>query len=53
METSQKVENENIFLYLKIAGIDMGVNFGAPRTILDIKTHFLKVNPFSGGKYLK
>ena len=31
------------FLHLEIAEIDMGVNFGSRRTILDIKTHFLKV----------
>ena len=36
-------ENENIFLCLKIAEIDMGVNFGSRRTILDIKTHYFKV----------
>ena len=35
-------ENEKNFLCLKIAEIDMGVNFGSRRTILDIKTHFLK-----------
>ena len=38
------------FLCLKIAEIDMGVNIGPRRMILDIKTHFLKLNPFSGGK---
>ena len=43
-------ENEKNFLCLKIAEIDMGVNFGLRRMILDIKTHFLKLNPFSGGK---
>ena len=44
-------ENEKFFLCLKIAEIDMGgVNFGSRRTILEIKTHFLKLSPFSGGK---
>ena len=43
-------ENEKIFLCFKIAEIDMGVNFGSRRTILDLKTHFLKLNPFFGGK---
>ena len=38
------------FLCLEIAEVDIGVNFGSRRTILDIKTHFLKLNPFSGGK---
>ena len=33
-------ENEKFFLCLKIAEIDMGVNFGSRRTILDITTHF-------------
>ena len=33
-------ENEKFFLCLRIAEIDMGVNFGSIRTILDIKTHF-------------
>ena len=42
-------ENENIFLCLKIAEIDMGVNFGWRRTILDIKTRFLKVKPVFRG----
>ena len=31
-------EYEKFFLCLKIAEIDMGVNFGSRRTILDIKT---------------
>ena len=44
--------NERIFLHLKIAKIDMGVNFGSRRTILDIKTHLFIVKPFSGGKLL-
>ena len=39
----KKFENEKNFLYLKIAKIDMGVNIGSRRTILDIKTYFLKV----------
>ena len=43
-------ENEKKFFCLKIAEIDMGVNFWSRRTTLDIKTHFLKLNPFSGGK---
>ena len=38
-------ENEKFFLCLKIAEIDMGVNFGSRQTILDIKTHFLNVKP--------
>ena len=28
----------------------MGVTFGTKRKILDIKNHFLKLNPFSKGK---
>ena len=40
-----------IFLCLKTAEIDMGVNFGSGRTILDIKTHFiLKLDPSPGGE---
>ena len=35
----------------EIAKIDMGVNFGSRRTILDSKTHFLKVKPIFRGKY--
>ena len=48
----KNLQNENIFLCLEIAEIDMGgVNFGWRRTILDIKTlFFLKLNPFSGDK---
>ena len=42
-------ENEKFFLCLKIAEIDMGVNFGLRRTILDIKTHFLNVKPVFWG----
>ena len=34
----------------KLLKLTRGVNFGSRRTILDIKTHFLKLNPFSGGK---
>ena len=41
--------NEKIFLCLKIAEVDMGVNFGPRRTILDIKTHFLKIKPIFQG----
>ena len=37
------------FLCLKIAEIDLGVNFGSRRRILDIKTHFLKVKPIFRG----
>ena len=44
--------NERIFFHLKIAEIDMGVNFGSRRTILDIKIHLFKAKPFSGGKLL-
>ena len=36
----ENFENENIFLCLKIAEINMGVNVGSRRTILDIKTYF-------------
>ena len=46
----KNLQNEKIFLYLEIVEIDMGVNFGSRRTILDIKTHFLKLTPFYGGK---
>ena len=46
----QNFENENFFLCLKIAKIDMGVNFGSRKTILDTKTYFLNVKPFSRGK---
>ena len=42
-------ENEKFFLCLKIAEIDMGVNFRSRRTILDIKTHFLNVKPIFRG----
>ena len=38
-------ENEKIFFCLKIAEIDLGVNFGSKRTNLDIKGHFFKVKP--------
>ena len=44
-------ENEKIFLCLKIAEIDMGVNFGSKRTNIDIKIHFFKVKSISRGKY--
>ena len=37
----KNLQNEQIFLHLKIAEIDMGVNFGSRRTILDIKLIFL------------
>ena len=46
----KNLQNEKICLYLEITEIDMGVNFGSRRTILDIKLIFLKLNPFSGGK---
>ena len=46
----KNLQNEKIFLCLETAEIDVGVNFGSRRTILDIKTNFLKLNPFSGGK---
>ena len=36
----ENFENEKLFLCLKIAQINMGVNSGSRRTILDIKTHF-------------
>ena len=36
-------EDEKVVLYLKIAKMDMGVNFASRRTILDIDTHFLKL----------
>ena len=42
-------EYEKFFLRLKIAEIDMGVNFGLRRTILDIKTHFLNIKPVFQG----
>ena len=45
----KNVENEKICLCLKIADIDMGVNFGSRKTILDIKTHFFKVKPVFRG----
>ena len=41
--------NEN-FLWLKIAEIDVGVNFGVRIMILEIETHLRKFNPFSKGK---
>ena len=47
---SQNLQNEKIFLCLEIAEVDLGVNFGSRRTILDTKTYFLKLNPFSEGK---
>ena len=34
----------------KLLKLTWGVNFGLRRTILDIKTRFSKLNPFSGGK---
>ena len=37
------------FLCLKIAEIDMGVNFGLRRMILDIKTHFFIAKPVFRG----
>ena len=46
-------ENEKIVLCLKIAEIDMGFNVWSRRTILDIKVIFLKLSPFSGGKWSK
>ena len=45
----KKIQNEKILLSLEIAEIDMGVNFGPRRTILDIKTHFFKVKPVFRG----
>ena len=42
IEMYQNFENENIFLCLEIAEIDMGFDFGWKRKILHIKTHFLK-----------
>ena len=39
---------------MKIAEIDIGVNFGSTRTNLDIKSRsFLKLSSFSGSKYPK
>ena len=49
IKASQKFTKWKIFLCLEIAEIDMGVNFGSRRTILNIKTLFFKLNPFSGG----
>ena len=46
----KNVENEKIFLCMKIAEINMRVNLGSKTTILDIKTHFLELNSFSGSK---
>ena len=40
LRRSKNFENEKNSLWLKIAEIDMGVNFGSRRTILDIKTDF-------------
>ena len=49
METSVKLlKVKKIFLCLKIAEIDMGVNFGSKSTILDIKLIFFTLNPFPG-----
>ena len=45
MSLAKYFENEKFFLCLKIGEMDMGVNFGTRRTILDIKTHFLNVKP--------
>ena len=36
----KNLKNEKIFLHLEIAEMDMGVNFGSRRAIMDIKTHF-------------
>ena len=36
----KNLQNDKLFLHLEIAEIDMGVNFGSKRTILDTKTHF-------------
>ena len=38
----ENFENEKISLCLEIAEINMGINFGSKRMILDIKTHFFK-----------
>ena len=46
----KKLQNEKIFLRFEIPEIDMGFNFRSRRTILDIKTHFLKVKPVFRGK---
>ena len=36
---------------ISLLEIDMGVNSGTRRMIVDIRTHFfLKLNPFSGGR---
>ena len=49
---SKNLENENILLCLKIAEINMGVNFGSKRTSLDRKINFFpKLNQFPGDKY--
>ena len=44
-------ENENTFLCLKVAEIDVGVNFGSKRTNLGIKTYFFQFKPIFRGKY--
>ena len=44
-------EVSKIFLCLKIAEMDKGVNFGSNGTNLDIETYFFKLNQFSGVKY--
>ena len=43
-------EIEKNFLFLKIAEIDLGVNFELRRMILDIKTQLFKVKPVFRGK---
>ena len=45
----KNLQNGKIFLYLEIAEIDMGVNFGSRTTTLDTKIHFLKVKPVFRG----
>ena len=48
----KNLQNEKNFIYLKIAEIDMGGQFWVEKNDSGQKTHFLKLNPFSGGKWL-
>ena len=41
----ENFENEKVSSALKLLKLTWGVTFGSRRTVLDIKTHFLKVKP--------
>ena len=45
----KNLQNEKIFLYLKIAEIDMGGQFWVEKNDSGQKTHFLKVKPVFRG----